>query len=99
MNSPASITITENEIIQALQDAVRQAPGDDNAVTTDDILAVTGWGEHKLRRHMRAIKASGRLESTRVMRESIDGRMCAVPAYRIKSDPSVSAKSRKRDSR
>lgn len=69
-------------------DAIRQAlakPADGKCSTAGDIAFKTGLSLAMVRRSLKTVAGQGRLEVFRVYRPDISGRMCLVPAYRIKA--------------
>lgn len=78
----SSVTITESELLEALNTALGStAPAD--ALTFEDIRRETGIGEKRLRAALRAIQVDGRLRVHAVMRRDLAGRGIKVPAYTI----------------
>jgi len=86
----ADVTITEAELLEALQQALREAkehPGEDEqaagALTVSELADELGWYPEKVRRRLKQLKAQGLLESIKVHREAIDGSSRVSPAYRF----------------
>lgn len=50
-----------------------------------DIAAATGAALENIRATLASAKRDGRLEMTRVYRESIDGTMRQIPVYRVRA--------------
>jgi hypothetical protein len=50
-----------------------------------DIAAATGAALENIRATLASAKRDGRLEMTRVYRESIDGAMRLIPVYRVRA--------------
>lgn len=76
-------SITVNELVQALEAAVKKSPAADGAMTVNEMRVRFGWGEGKVRNALFAIKAEGRLEVVKSMRENLAGEMMRTIAYRI----------------
>lgn len=79
----ANISISENELLDALREATESEQGDDGALTLREIMAATGMSERRAKEHMSRLKAAGRIEPVKVRREALDGRNALVPAYRV----------------
>lgn len=78
--------MTENELIEALRSAMAGGDaGPDDAHTVMEMCELTGHGQMFIRKHLKLLLNSGRAEMVRVNRQSIDGRIQRLPAYRIKA--------------
>lgn len=77
------ITVSEGELIQALQEAFRTKPDGEGYLTTNEISEATGMSREITIQTLRKLKLSGRLESGRVYREDLGGRFNRIPAYRL----------------
>jgi len=78
--------ITEAELLQALQDALRRAlenPDADGALTVHELEDALGWDVSKVRKTLRALKNDGHLKCVKVRRLAIDDSTRVVPAYRL----------------
>lgn len=76
--------LTENEILDALRVAATQISNPDDAYSIVELATASGWAEHRVRRHLVTLKAQGQLDIVTVWRESLNGRMQRVTAYRFK---------------
>lgn len=80
------LTITENELVEALRDAMSAGLADPtDARTTGEMAAAIGRADKFVRDNVRKLIAEGRVELVKVKRQGIDGRMNWVPAYRIRA--------------
>jgi len=77
------ITVTEDDLLQALRDALAQ-PTDAQASTMTELAAAMGFGLEKVRHLLRAVQDEGRLEVVRLRRPNLIGTTSLVPGYRIK---------------
>lgn len=77
------ISITEAEILSALRAAADTPDGDDGALTMRQMMELTGWGDRKVREHVRRMIASGAAEPVRVPRPTLAGNVQPTPAYRL----------------
>lgn len=78
--------ITEAELLEALHAA---APSGEpaNAKTMRELREVTGWGENRMRRALRAMQTQGRLVTYKVLRTSLDGNRRPTVLYAILPPP------------
>ena len=72
--------ITEQDIFDALEQATK---GPDDALTSEQLMKLTGAGYKRIRKGLKALKAQGRLEVYRIKAEAVDGVMRYTNAYRI----------------
>lgn len=77
--------ITMDEMLEAIREAMAQAPAEDDALTMNDLCGVAKVGRHRMRDVLRKLIAEGRMECVHVSRLGIDGLPHKVPAYRIKA--------------
>ena len=77
------ITVSEGELIQALQEAFRTRPDGEGYLTTVELSEATGMSHEIIMQALKKLKLSGRLEAGRVYREDLGGRFNKVPAYRL----------------
>lgn len=75
--------ITEGELVEALLAALGEFEDSMDGVTVADLVRVTGKSADIVRCGLRELKASGRLESVKVRREDLAGRVLRVPGYRL----------------
>lgn len=68
--------------MRAIQTATSEEPTD--AHTTAEWTEKLGCHRHTMERLLRQAKAAGRLECVRVQRETLDGTIRRVSAYRLK---------------
>lgn len=84
--------IHEDELLDALKEALQSptAPGQEQdstgAKTSAELRAATGWGEKRLRRSLRALLQSDRLETTMIYRTNLIGVRAPTPAYRLRPE-------------
>lgn len=80
-----TVTITEQELIAALQEATQQAgiDPDETAMTTPELRKATGYGTKKVRRLLKQLMEQGSVESVRVFRMNMAGCFSPVTAYRF----------------
>ena len=76
--------ITESEIIEAIRAAQSTFDSPDDAFTVGELSVAMHLSIPIVREYLLALKATGKLEMILVKRESLDGRMRAVPLYRVK---------------
>lgn len=78
------VTITQGELIAALQAAMEQ-PDDDpeGAVTAAELAEQLDWHVVKVRDELGKLDRAGRLECVKVIRRDITGRVGNRPAYRL----------------
>jgi hypothetical protein len=82
------VSVTTNELLDALRAAAPTPIGaPTGAYSMTELAAATGWGRRQLGQQLASLKAAGRLESTNVQREAIDGLMRQLPVYRILPAP------------
>jgi hypothetical protein len=85
--------ITENELILALQEALKSAGATDSdgqgLTTTELVESLNGSGhmigERRLRRELKQLVSAGIVRAVRVKRRNLAGIMQVVPAYEISS--------------
>lgn len=78
------VTITESELLDELRAATRTLPSNpEGAFTFSELREAMGISILALTRKLRALKAAGKMECVRVVREALDGRAAQVPAYRL----------------
>ena len=75
--------ITQDDLLQALADAMTSA-GPDDAKTFAELEDAHGIGSSRLRKLLRRLHQQGRLEVINVKRPSLSGVLQPIPAYRIK---------------
>lgn len=75
----ASVTIDEllDELVRASTTAA------EGYLTIEEICAGTGRSRQSVLKALKEAKRSGRLSVGRVLRETIDGRLIPIPAYKI----------------
>lgn len=77
--------ITAADLLTALMEAT--ARDDPQAgLTTAEICERTGWPQKRTLARLNELRRAGRLEVVTVLRESLDGRQTARPAYRLRGD-------------
>ena len=77
--------MTENEILEALQDAMSAGTEDvPNAYTLVELGKMTKKTDKPLRRGIRYLQEKNAVEVVWVRRPSIDGRWRLVPAYKLR---------------
>lgn len=77
------IELTEQDLIEAILEA-QAGEGPAGALTVHDLVEKTGMWDGCIREKLRRLQAMGRLDVCKVRRATIDGRVQAVPAYRLK---------------
>lgn len=77
-------SITEAEVIQALEEAFARSEDGESAVTTVELVGATGKTTNCVREGLKRLMKEGRLECVRVPRLTLDGRTHPVPGYRLK---------------
>lgn len=78
-----AISITENELLDALAAAVGDK-GPEEAQTQEEIARTTNINVKRVRLAMKELQSQGRLVVHRVMRARLDGVLVPVTAYTIK---------------
>ena len=86
-----SVRITESELLDALANATGEGP--DDARTAQEMADDAGIPVARVRRALQQLARAGRLESHRVRRPDLSGRLQVLPAYTIR--PAVKAKLRR----
>jgi hypothetical protein len=76
-------TITTAEILAELEAASRAIAAPDGYCSIAEMVAQTGLADARIRKALVAAKAAGRLQMTRVPRETLSGAMHPTPVYRI----------------
>ena len=79
-------SITEAELVQALERALVADDNPEGALTTNELADLTGWHERTVLRALRKLKRAGRLEIVRVQQLDLADRMTKVPAYRLRQN-------------
>lgn len=74
--------MTEAQLLDALIDATRKAPGGEG-VTVSEIVEATTVNEARVRKTIRAALAQGRVRVTTKQVLAISGRLCTVPSYQF----------------
>ena len=77
------VTVTQSELIAALQAAMEQPDDPEGAVTTAELAEQLGWHVVKVRDELGKLDRAGRLECVKVIRRDITGRVGNRPAYRL----------------
>lgn len=78
------VTVTELDLLDALREALERDAGGDDAPTTEELAEMTGISRERIKVALKGLIQSGKAESIRVRRLSIDGRNALVPGYRFK---------------
>jgi Mn-dependent DtxR family transcriptional regulator len=83
----APVTITERELVEAVQAALASVPVEEE--TTDgftvlELSAAMKVGQHPARAMVRRLAQIGMIEIVDVRRRALDGRLMRVKGYRIK---------------
>jgi predicted ArsR family transcriptional regulator len=78
------VSVTQAELIAALQAAAdRRTEDPEGALTVADLSENLGWSDKIVRRELRKLMKTDRLETVKVLRETIAGHSTHVPAYRV----------------
>ena len=80
------MTITTEEWMKALQEAMTPRPGGSLGKTTRELSEIAGINEDTLKNMLRRFMAEGRLVSKKEKRQGIDGAWRLVPTYSIKAE-------------
>lgn len=75
---------TEQELIDALEQARLDEANAAGALTMDELVKATGRSKTTLRRELWSLKDADRLEVKRVKKQRIDGVWTVTTAYRVK---------------
>lgn len=78
------VTLTENELLEALQSALGGTEDAEGTFTAPEIKALTGRSEHWLRPRLRALVAAGTLEPAKVQRTNPWGVTAHVMGFRLR---------------
>lgn len=78
------MNVTENELLDALREALLPTVGTDDALTGPELQAKLGKSDDVVRRALRVAMAEGRCEVVKVTRVRLDGIPTRVPGYRLK---------------
>ncbi len=76
-------TITTAEILAELEAATKAIDAPDGFCSIAEMVAQTGLADARIRKALIAAKQEGRLQMTRVLRETLAGAMHPIPVYRI----------------
>lgn len=79
------MSMTENELLEAIQEALLKDSGSSGHLTMNEISEATGMSYKRVTAVLHRLKKEGRLEIKQVYRETLSGRMAPSPAYRILS--------------
>ena len=80
------VSVTQGELIAALQAAMEQPDDPAGAITSAELAAQLGWHIVKVRDELGKLDRAGRLECVKVTRRDITGRVGNRPAYRLIKD-------------
>lgn len=75
------MTITHAQLVEAIRAAAVRDPGDPRAVTTGELVTLTGIEYKRLLRIVRAALDQGAIRLVKVRRPGVDGRQSQVPAW------------------
>lgn len=75
------MTITESEILTALQAALSRPEGHEG-MTAGEMAEASGVNVHRIHKALRKLLATGQAQCVKVTRTRIDGQQTLVPAYR-----------------
>ena len=78
--------MTQEEIVAELQKAIDSADSPDDAFTTGELSEVLDIGEAAVRRRLRKLTDTGRIQPVRILRKSLTGTMRKVWGYRFISE-------------
>ncbi len=81
-----SLTITTDEWLAALQEAMRPTEAPEGWKTATELARTMSVSLEKIRATLGELDAQGKLLRRFVMRPSIDGRLTRRPVYSIKPD-------------
>lgn len=73
-------TITQNEVLDALREALH-GPAGEEGITKHELVKATGRSESAVRKWLLNEVESGRVKCVWVMRNRVDGRAQTTPAY------------------
>jgi hypothetical protein len=76
------MTISESDILQALQDALKRSPGGEG-VTANEMAEAKGLRIEKVYRGLKKMIAAGQVVPVKVTRQRIDGMITLVPGYQV----------------
>lgn len=74
---------SEDELIQALINALDLSEGSDGYLTMSEMRRATGLSEHAIRRRLHTLNDRGQLQVRRMPRRNITGAVQATIAYRF----------------
>ena len=82
------ISVTTNELIQALEEAAARGDADRNgAMRVCELARQKRWSETRVRKHLQSLIAEGRAEQVFVDITDMAGRVMPVSAYRLVDKP------------
>lgn len=81
----AELTITKNELLEALFTATQSAPKE--ARTVKQLCELTGWGAARVQDAIGRLAMQNRVAVHRIRMPGIDGRNISRPAYTILPPP------------
>ena len=73
------------DLIDAMKSLAELVPEDDGAATAKEISRAVKWSEAMTYEWLHALKAEGRLECTKVVREQLDGSRRRMSAYKVRA--------------
>lgn len=76
-------TVTTSDILEAIRQAQAKGPRQDG-FTVRELGEALGLGPEPTRKRLRVLWEAGQIESVRVIRPYMDGRISEVPGYRLK---------------
>jgi DNA-binding MarR family transcriptional regulator len=77
------VTVTQGELIAALQAAMEQDEAEGDAVTVSELREALGWSKERLRRELGRLKEAGQIKTVKVMRRDLSDRLNRHPGYRL----------------
>lgn len=77
-------SITHDELLQALVDALQPQCDGDGLMTARELEERLGWSQKRTYRALRQLRKAGRLQVIMVRRTRLDGNLQWAPGYRLK---------------
>jgi len=78
--------LTENELVQALQEALTRDEDTKGGLTARELAEAAGVGIDYVREGLRLLKQQGIIETVRVQRRDLADRLTRLPGYRLRRE-------------
>lgn len=85
MDTPTP-SITLDDLIAALEQAQHGEQGDEVGLSTDELCALTGWTDKKVREALRELATAGRLRVRKRRQRNLAGDWTRAPVYWVAAE-------------